>query len=313
MEAKTPEQADALANFAYWHVRSGDIDPVYPVLRILHDLLCDDEEEALRLTFLYVAYYNLPSAVAAWNRGVFTKPGRLPDLTIAKFPTGTERRAHRMPHKLVEHLAYLDGIASNYGSLSAWLETAVQLDPANNWQNIQHTLRNVRHNGRWAAYKTGEILATVHRYDLEPTDAGHDFSSGPRAGLADCYPETANMVGYKPNTVRVLDNYTWSLKLWLEEETKGVYPIEQVETVLCDWHSVQKGHYYVGHDIDLLLEQTYRAAADGRFNSTDLGQMLDARGEAFESRWLGEANDWDGVRKPLKRAYIDDGIIEWWA
>lgn len=307
-----PAQAEQLAQFAYWHIRSGDIDPVYPVLQQLHDYYCSHEEEALRLTFLYVAYYNLPSAVAAWNRNVFNKDGRLPDTPIAKFPTGTERRAHRMPNKLIEHLDYLDGLAAGYGSLHTWLTHDLTTDARQNWRMIQDKLRSVRHNGRWAAYKTGEILATVHGWPLQPTDAGHDFSSGPRKGLADCFPEAAQIVGYKPEPVRKLDQLTDDLTEWLEASLGITVPVEQTETVLCDWHSVQKGHYYVGHDIDLLLEQTNKAKEAKRLTRQSYDTLIESRRMSFEERWLGEANGWDGVRKYLKRLYIDEGKVCWW-
>jgi hypothetical protein len=308
-----PKLATDLATFAYWHIKSGDIDPVYPVLETLHTILCDDDEEALRFTLLYVTYYNLPSAIGAWSRNVFNKPGRLPELSIAKYATGTERRAHRMPHKLVEHLDYLDGIAANYGSLTAWLTHDLTDNPYHNWRLLQDRLRSVRHNGRWAAYKTGEILATVHKYPLKPTDAGHDFSSGPRKGLADCYPESAAISGFKPDAVNALDKLTNDLQEFLNLNVGSHVPVEQVETVLCDWHSLLKGGYYVGHDIDVMLEQGNKALSNGVLIESDYDELMFAREQAFTHNWLGEYNDWTGIRKDLKTLYRDSGKLEWWA
>lgn len=308
-----PARAVDLANFAYWHVKSGDIDPVYPVLETFHREWCETEEEALRLTFLYVAYYNLPSALSAWTQSVFTKANRLPTLEIAKYATGTERRAHRVPRKLIEHLDYLDGIAANYGSLTQWLRHDLTDDPYYNWRSTQDKLRSVRHNGRWAAYKTGEILATVHHWQLKPTDAGHDFSSGPRKGLEDCYAEASQHQGFKPDAVRALDMLTCDLSRYLQNATGLPLPVEQVETVLCDWHSTLKGNYYVGHDIDILLEQSHKARDRGVLTERVFDELSYAREMAFEHRWLGEHNDWNGVRKDLKRAYRDHGTIEWWS
>ena len=37
--------------------------------------------------------------------------------------------------------------------------------------------------------------------------------------------------------------------------------IEQVETILCDFHALAEGRYYVGHDIDQMQEQLDRARA----------------------------------------------------
>jgi hypothetical protein len=308
-----PKLATDLATFAYWHIKSGDIDPVYPVLETLHSILCNDDEEALRFTLLYVTYYNLPSAIGAWSRNVFNQQGRLPELSIAKYATGTERRAHRMPHKLIEHLDYLDGIAANYGSLTAWLTHDLTDNHYHNWRLLQDRLRSVRHNGRWAAYKTGEILATVHKYPLKPTDAGHDFSSGPRKGLVDCYPESAAITGFKPDAVNALDKLTHDLQEFLNLNVGSHVPIEQVETVLCDWHSLLKGGYYVGHDIDVMLEQANKAVSTGVLIDIDYDELMFAREQEFAHCWLGEYNNWNGIRKDLKTLYRDSGELQWWA
>ena len=301
-----------IAEFARWHLASGDVDPAYPVLR---RLLPDGDEQALRFVFLYVAYYNLPSALGAWSRGVFTEPGRLPDETVAKFPTGTERRGHRSPETLIAHLADLAKIAEQHGGLVPWLREAFPsggLSEGANWRSIQTDLRTVRGNGRWAAYKTGEILGTVLGWRLEPTDAGHDFSTGPRKGLADCYPETAHLSGFQPHVVSALDTHTRDLARWFVDKVGAHVPVEQVETILCDWHSVVNGGYYVGHDIDLMLEQINRAVERGVIDSETADRLLEIRAREFDHRWLGEIKGWDGVRRPLKRYYREHQIIRWW-
>lgn len=64
MRGCVQHEAD-LRTFAEWHVASQDIDPVYPVLADIEGELCRDDYERVWFTFLYVAYYNLPSAVMA--------------------------------------------------------------------------------------------------------------------------------------------------------------------------------------------------------------------------------------------------------
>lgn len=293
------QRADDLQTFAKWHVASGDIDPVYPVLRRLTDHLCNDEDEGVSLALLYVAYYDLPSALSTWMEG--WRPGM--ELTDAQLrrPTGTERRAHRTLPRFAEHIHFLGMVHRHYGSWADALTTDLT-DPSLLWHWLQERLASWRGNGRWAAYKTGEILVNVFNFPAVPTDAGHRVSSGPRHGLTDVWPELAPLTGNDPATIGVLDRYTEELTWFL-----GL-PVEQVETVLCDWHSVLKGHYYVGHDIDLMLTQALRP----NVHPEAMRMISAAREASFDSMWLGEASGWDGVRPKLKRLYIDTGELIWW-
>lgn len=284
--------------FARWHVESGDIDPAYPVLGSLVDDVCADDEEALRFILLYVAHYNLGAALATWLDGYrFDRP--LTDLEMRR-STGTERRAHRDVRQFAKHDQSLRAILGRYGSFSAWLQPQVS-DPVLRWQTTQERLLQVHGNGRWAGYKTGEILDTVLGWNCPPPDAGHANSSGPRHGLGVLYPETQNLTGNDAQTVARLDALTNDLCVLT------ALPVAQVETVLCDFHALSRGGYYVGHDIDLMLQQI------ARIDRPDVqGLLMASRLEAFDHRWLGEIQGWSGVRTELKCLYRDSGRIEWW-
>lgn len=284
--------------FAKWHVESGDVDPAYPVLKNLIKDVCANDEEALRFVLLYVAYYNLGSAVAAWLDGY--RFDRELTETELRYATGTERRAHRDIRQFVQHVESLRAQERRYGSFSSWLRPQMD-DEAARWEIVQQRLVSVHGNGRWAGYKLGEILDTVLDWRCPPPDAGHAHSSGPRHGLADLYPDTSLLTGNDRTTVRHLDALTNELC----EMTS--LPVAQVETVLCDFHSLANANYYVGHDIDMMFDQI------NRISRPDVSALIwEARSKSFGHRWLGEHNGWAGVRKPLKKLYRDTGTIEWW-
>lgn len=282
----------AVDTFARWHVASGDIDPVYPVLGHLGSILGLDPEDHLALGVLYVAYYDLGSALTAWLDG--WRPGKpLTDVQL-RYRTGVERRAHRDVRQFERHIASVNAICEHYGGMIPWL-------CGSTWAAVQQRIAQVHGNGRWAGYKLGEILSTVYGNGAPPPDAGHAHSSGPRKGLADIYPETARVTGHDPASIRQLDRMTDMLV------ARWGLPVAQVETVLCDWHSTVNGHYYVGHDIDLMLDQVGRAApAAGE-------AIMTARALSFDDRWLGEMSGWPGVRKRLLALYQVHRQIEWWA
>lgn len=289
---------DRWLTFARAQVDSGDIDPAYPVLRWLIDHHCADDEEATAFVLLYVAYYNLTSALETWLDG-WRIGDRLTGPQLRR-PTGTERRAHRDVIKFARHIDSLNTNAARFGSLRSFL--LPQHDhPSVRWLALQERLGTLYGNGRWAGYKTGEIADTVLGWRCPPPDAGHAHSSGPRHGLADLFPDTAPLTDNGPRTLAVLDAYTDELV------RQSGLPVAQVETALCDWHSVLQRRYYVGHDIDQQLEQTGRAD-----NERVREEIMRARAAVFDDRWRGEVCDWRGVRLHLRGLYVDRGIISWW-
>lgn len=299
----TVHDADSFVEFSRWHLASGDVDPVYPVLAACADLLGIDDENRARLVLLYVTYYDLGSALTVWvEHGWPTGP--LPH-DVARLPTGTERRGLRGGVKLNRHLVDLNGHIDGAGSVLAWLHSGLPDDPLAAWATLRARLATPWGNGRWATYKTAELAQKVLGWNVEPTDAGHDYSTGPRQGLAVLYGDAP--AGQDAATIALLDRRTETLRDRLNDA--GVpSDIAEVETHLCDWHAAADGRYYVGHDIDLMLDQINRPHVSG--DTREL--VLAARLNAFDDRWLGETNGWAGVRPRLKRLWVDDGEVIWW-
>lgn len=281
----------AVDAFAAAHVASGDIDPVYPLLGWTRRALGLNTEEHLAFGVLYVAYYDFASAATTWLEG--WRPGAPLTSEQLRYRTGVERRGHRDVRQFERHIASVNALIEHHGSLSAWLV-------APTWRESQARIAQAVGNGRWAGYKLGEILSTVYGLTPPPPDAGHADSSGPRKGLADLFPVAGALSGNHPSVVAKLDELTTRLV------DRWGFPVAQVETILCDWHSTVKGAYYVGHDIDLMLEQAERA----RPLAGEM--MLEGRRLAFDPQWLGEKAGWPGVRRELKTLYRDTGRVRWW-
>jgi hypothetical protein len=288
-------------NFCMHQLASQDVDPVYPVLSRLYELYREyhmmDEEGALWHTFLYVGYYSLPSATRAY--ALAPRPMRLTPAQ-ATLPTGTERRGFR-GGAITRHLSSLVYLLDRYGTLSNWLTQGFGPDKRANWHRLQVTLQVPWGNGRWAAYKTGEILQKVHGFPVQPTDMGHSFSTGPRHGLALFYREVP---GNTADAIRTLDRQGEDLlqKLMAYGVEMG---IEQLETMLCDFHALYKGRYYVGHDIDQLQEQI----ASSGLPTEQAWPLWKARRDALPHEYLGELHGWHGVDRARKKVYQQTGKV----
>lgn len=284
---------DALRrDYFRWHhlqVGTGDIDPVYPVLRYLRDRLSLSDDDAVWLCVLHAAYYHLGSALAAF--AAVPKPGWPSDERLLALPTGTERRGLRTPAKLGSHWAALLAAFEVHGGPHAWLTSG-----GTDWRSLNDTVAAVRFNGRWAAYKTAELAQKVVGVPTVVADAGHAHSSGPRHGLGLLQDVPT---GNTPSVIRVLDRATRVLAYQLGESDIG-----QVETSLCDFRSLAHGGYYLGHDIDAMAAQLARVPSE--LSET----AFDARVATFPFVYLAEYTGRPlAVDNARRRVYRDTGQI----
>jgi hypothetical protein len=279
-----------LEAYRRWHWlqrRTQDIDPVYPVMRSLTTDWTPDQRAWLVL--LHVGYYHLGSALFAHHaypepRGTFATK-----IDLARLPCATERRGHRSPLKLVSHWWSLLTAIETYGGPYALL-------CAPSWAELTERLVSIKGNGRWAAYKAAEMAQKVLDVPIEPPDAAHADSSGPRHGLA-------IVVGPQPvdnsvDTIRQLDKVTTRLA-----EEIGETDLGYVETSLCDFGSLAAGRYYLGHDIDQMLAQLYQVP------SRLTAPALFARRATLPQAYLGELHGWVGVSPDRKKMFAKSGYI----
>lgn len=291
--------ADTLLEYLDWHwaqVETGDIDPMYPVLRALAERWDLDAEQRAWLCTLHVAWYHCGSTFVAFRAvpSIDALPRDVEGLERAgllDLPCNTERRGHRNPVSLAKHLLDLprampDGV--NDWAIHAVADAAT---PEHAWLKLNDRLTTVHGNGRWAAYKQAELWQKVAGLPVKAANAGHRFSSGPRKGLALLFPTLPAPEDNSAAAINELDRATQVLaKAALEPD------IAQIETSLCDYNSLIKGRYYLGHDIDSM---------QGDFLHARVRQQIplaawEARADVFEHSMLGEYNDWFGVRPEMR-------------
>lgn len=261
-------------------VETHDVDPVYPVLKRVGELRDWDADTVVRGVFMHVAYYHLGSALYAMDCGA-----------RAGLPIGVERRGNRDPVRLRKHLEAVDEWLgrSPADHIHAYLEG----DPWLDFDTLVEALKEVYGNGRWAAYKTAEMLEKVADYPIRASTMSITDSSGPAAGLAILAPGVAvteaaagHVVG---ELIKALDTV--------------VDPAE-VETTLCDFHALFDGRYYVGHDIDVMLAQLAQVPA-----TPSVKAALAARRDVFARAYLGEVGGWSGPNAARRKLYRMTGQV----
>jgi len=253
--------------FHAMELASGDVDPVYRVLTQLSSTMT--QREMGLLSFLHVAFYDLGSALRAWGMCGGAANPRAIDSLIG-LPCGTERRGMRDKPELRKHLTALFEIDATYDGLHRWAERFPS------YGELFGALQSIYGNGRWAAYKSAELLSwSLRPYLFDairwmPTDMGHAHSSGPRQGLELLWAGPPLPTGHTAQAVRRLDAVSEELVLHLHMQ--GVRAsLPTAETTLCDFNSLVRGRYYPGHDIHQMGDQLRRAWRCAELTKLGLG------------------------------------------
>lgn len=290
----------AFVKFATAQLESGDIDPAYPLLKVA--LASETHERRLWKIMVYVAYYHFSSASSIWSN--FPNPTYFDStdqhfFEYAKYyATGVERRGFRGNLNAIDHLKNLvRTVTDTWGSFEAWLTHCCNRPDNQRWAEIQRTMETVKFNGAWASYKIADIIShlypdlNIHAQDIGV--GGGSSTSGPVPGLALLAGVSVKQAAQDIGLQGVF--YKTCVEKW------GIpfEGMEQLETCLCDFNSLSKGTYYMGHDIDQQMTALKSCGAD----------LWNARQNSFPTRYLGELKGWVGVRKVLKPLYAEWGLM----
>lgn len=285
-----------------------DYDPFHPMLAHMSKGL--PLENALWLSTLYMAFYNIGSAWVAFKNSDPCRP--LPDWAL-KLPIGVQRRNLR-GGLVGKHLEDFSRQAAPIGGLHSFLTLGFERLLTRNWGHLQERLNGVWGNGRWGCYTLGELYQKVNRLPATPTDIMNDGSSGPRSGLA-------YLLGIDRDLpVADLDKHAEQLfkkvrpliktRIWYLPE--GWYDYGMLESQLCDFNSLRKGNYYIGRDIDRDQERirdTETALKRLGQPTKLLDEVWSVREAVFDKRYLGEFNGWRGRTEYANTHYQRTGKI----
>lgn len=278
-------------------VKAEELDPVYPLLKEIARLLELDLNSAAWMCHVYVAYYDCGSFLRCFDK---VRTPRVPEGELLTLRCDTERRGHRSPDRLKRHFESVVSIAESNGGLYTWLTKYLRDTPQQSWTAMLAPLETIYGNGRWASYKLVEMIGYVCDLPVEAPDMGHANSTGPRQGLNYLYADLPT--GNRPKDIATLDATSVDLLNKLAE--KGIpAKMQEAETTLCALKSLVKGTYYVGEDLDAMLEEIL----DQPCNLTEIA--IQARSNVFPHKYLGEKNGWNGVDKDRLKHYKLTGEI----
>jgi len=312
---KQPHQlwSDFMA-FSKVYIEINDADPMYPVLRNICNSFQMDTEQRIEFCFWYMCWYNLRSALQAY----LDNNCKCSDISAeqALYPIKLERRGLRGGSNIRKHWDSQCEQVRKAGGWVRWAEQrfqkpgtlerggAVISTSQFNWQCAGHTIQEVWNNGRWAAYKGCELLGKVCGLNLTAPDMGHANSSNPRKALNLLFSGMPDKDDNSEAAIKTLDEASLDL---MEQCLHHDVPVDRdlalLETCCCGFYSLHRGDYYLGCDIDLMLEVAMEK------NDTVRAMILGARKDVFPNEYMGELHGWSHHDKPRLKIYRDYGDI----
>jgi hypothetical protein len=274
--------------FAVPYIHCWDIDPVYPVLKEVHDRRGLDADQRIWHTLLYVTWYHMGSAEYVWE--LSPEPAIFNPAGLPVLPTGIERRGFRGEIgkiKAIEQLNWFYHLTCKM-SLSCWVDNHAALGGKIGWQMMYDRFKEIKNNGTWASYKWCDLCKNVLGFNITAPDigvGGGDEHAGPVPGMVQLTGENWKRCATDRALQQELLNYCC-------EQGIPFDGLEELETALCDFNSLTHNRYYVGHDIDSQQEQFTKMKVPPVY--------WKARKAVLPWRYLGEVNGWAGVRDHLK-------------
>lgn len=230
-------------------IASRDVDPLYPFIK---SLLKKKGYEPEWFVFIYVAFYNLESAINICDEMPSKddwKPSKFRDLRNSVKKFGHERRG--TCRNVDNQIRMIGGIVKFIDDVNGHVIGAIESPMLDGNEDFRNEIKSLPFHGLWAAYKIAELFEKSLGYkSLEIKDLGldgRDFMSndGPISGLRWLYGRDE----YFDNSIEP----TWNKFGENLSKAWGV-DIGEVESSCCKFHKLITGKYYIGHDIHELAE-----------------------------------------------------------
>jgi hypothetical protein len=199
-------------------------------------------------------------------------------------PVRREMRSHRMLDKRWKCLTDF----AEYAASGRWKRG----DFEGVWNDSQN---RIKYYGRYMSIKVLELLHRTVRPDMPSIDIRAAFAWSPRAAMALLYPAQASWIGDRArndgDTVLDVERYAKRIHRDLKAHDIRVSMFE-LQGLLCNYKEMLYGRFYpgAGHDEDMEYMDEYARDFDPR-------PWWRTRRRVFKHKYLGEMNDWHGIRK----------------
>ena len=300
--------AERMREFVDYHI-NGDGECNNVVLKewaARHNL---DFQERYELAFMFSVTYCVESALIMLKSQ--RKEGCLykPQLTELKHQIlfQSDRKYMKMKDNFERCMEYF---YQNNRDGRAFIKSVIDTGNTINLEKAIKTVSKWVMFGRFASFLFLETLVELTQYEIINTTI--DWKNGDTAtsGLLNLYGYD-NMANNFDKTGKLsMPDFRMDKMLFntisMIDSAGGVTNVTEVETSLCAYRKLYKGTRYNGYYLDRMLEEIY-ALQD---IAPDISkELIDIRLATCNHKYLGEVGGWKGIRKDMKKYYINTGMV----
>lgn len=292
MDETLKNRWNLFADFCKAELATGGPDPQMP---LIEELAKEEEDDQIRvwLAGCYGAHHCVASAYAVWGSwDPISVINDYPEFVKwlnnfwLNLPVRPEMRSHRM----VEKRATCLWDFANFALGQSW----------RNWTNYhdmwEGTIQNIRYYNRYMAIKMGEMLRRLVIPHIVLRDMRAKGAWSPRRTLGMLWPEHTYRLNDRDNndseTIELVENIAARTRNRLMTDYNISVSFFQLQVLLCEFREATVGGYYPGASHDEEMDYMDKAGY-----SFDMTPIYDARAKLFPHEYLGEKNNWHGLRK----------------
>lgn len=286
----------------------GDIDPAYPGMIYLADRFEINRNQRYWLAWLYSTNYCLPTTYYIFSE--------FPDYECVEVPRlqlWWAKNKHRLlfqtdrswVHKNDEFVSMFVSYRNEIG------DDPEKVFQGKTYRQIFEYCRNLHYFQRYSLFLYLESMQRLTGLPIEPDTIDLKSSRTVCNALA-IINGTSEWIHNKKEGQFDYGKIYWMNELLKELKTRlKMYNYWEIETALCAYYKFKIGRRYIGYYIDRMQSEIeIMQTVEG----VDWSVLWDFRREYFDHTYLGEYNNWNGLRniaynrvqpKPHKTIYFE--------
>lgn len=303
---------DRMKEYVDYHI-NGDADCNTIVMRKWADENKLDLQQRFDLAYFFAVTYSIPSGIIMF----LEKEEMLKDID-GWVLENKNKLIFQSDRKYVRMLDNFNNCIKYYKNNLKDVESFLSGITINNIILIEKALEKVQNwffFGRFASYLFLETFTALTDYKIENTTI--DWKNGDTAtsGLMNLFG-LDNSANYFDKHSKIPANLSYEklnamLFMTFREIEKhgGDTNVTGIETSLCAYRKFYKGSRYNGFYLDRMLEEILMIKKINPKYTYMADELLKLRESSFNPKYLGELNNWNGIRKAAKKLYRDKGIM----
>ena len=293
-----------IQDFINFHNKSCIADTIVEQLKEYCNLMNYNDKNRETVVLLYSLTYSIPSTIIIMNKmqDLLNNPNKFWEENKQKLIFQSDRKYVKINNAFIKSFLEFDK------------NIFLKLKGKNNI-DVKKTVEEIEKNYFFSRFSAFLFLETYCCMFNKETYNNHlDWQNG-----ATVTSGMFNVLGYdnyadlwdKEHKIKIDIDYFDKVANELLKRVQNGKNLFVLETNLCAYRKLFKGTRYLGYYTDRILEELYKTIKNYPEHKSELNYLFLSREYTIPKKYLGEKNNWIGIRKELKKYYLKNGVWEW--